>query len=276
MFPVGPPNELDINLMVSDLLCPISNSWDVSKIRRYLPQYEALILRLITSSAPAPDGLVWLPEKTGIYSTKTGYGVGMSSHFGAGLISTPFDWNKSIWNVKTAPKIRDFLWRTVRKAIPVSSNLATRGIQEFPCKRCNGVEDDLHLFLQCDIAREVWELAPLAVKPSSATPSMATLISAASSFIVLPPVGLTIPLWPWILWHLWKARNKLSFENRAFSSMEIILKAITDAREWQSAQCTDQIGSIVAARSSTLPPPYMSPTHRMILLYAMLMQHGIQ
>ncbi|KAG5375666.1 hypothetical protein IGI04_040262 [Brassica rapa subsp. trilocularis] len=178
----------------------------------------------------------------------------MSSHFGAGLISTPFDWNKSIWNVKTAPKIRDFLWRTVRKAIPISSNLATRGIQEFPCKRCNGVEDDLHLFLQCDIAREVWELAPLAVKPSSATPSMATLIAAAPSFIVLPPVGLTIPLWPWILWHLWKARNKLSFENRAFSSMEIILKAITDAREWQSAQCTDQIGSIVAARSSTLPP----------------------
>lgn len=108
MTPVGPPNESDIELLVSDLLCPISNTWDVVKITRYLPQYEATILRLITSSSPAPDSLVWLPEKTGVYSTKTGYGLGMSSHFETGATPTTFNWTKSIWNVKTAPKIKRF------------------------------------------------------------------------------------------------------------------------------------------------------------------------
>lgn len=29
MTPIGPPNRLDADLMVSDLLCPISNSWDI-------------------------------------------------------------------------------------------------------------------------------------------------------------------------------------------------------------------------------------------------------
>ncbi|KAF2587897.1 hypothetical protein F2Q70_00039282 [Brassica cretica] len=89
------------------------------------------------------------------------------------------------------------------------------------------------------------------------------LISSAPSFIVLPPVGLTVPLWSWILWQLWNGRNKLCFENRVFSGMEIISKAIADAREWQSAQCSDKaVPSDVAqshSRISSLQAPSPSP-----------------
>ncbi|WZZ78278.1 hypothetical protein YC2023_098850 [Brassica napus] len=102
-----------------------------------------------------------------------------------------------------------------------------------------------------------------ASKPSSATPSLAMLISSAPSFIVLPPVGLTVPLWSWILWQLWNGRNKLCFENRVFSGMKIISKAIADAREWQSAQCSDKaVPSDVAqshSRISSLQAPSPSP-----------------
>lgn len=73
----GPANEMDESLLVNDLLCPLSNTWDKEKIDRYIPQYEALISCLKTSSTPAQDSLVWLPERSGIYSTKTGYGLGM-------------------------------------------------------------------------------------------------------------------------------------------------------------------------------------------------------
>lgn len=45
-----------------------------------------------------------------------------------------FDWLKSIWNIKTSPKIKDFLWKVVRKAIPVSSNLSTGEYQPFPVR----------------------------------------------------------------------------------------------------------------------------------------------
>lgn len=75
--PIGPPPQSDENMLVSELLCPISNTWDRGRIKALLPQYEDHILRLITSYAHAADRLVWLPEKSGNYSTKTGYGLGV-------------------------------------------------------------------------------------------------------------------------------------------------------------------------------------------------------
>lgn len=204
MTPIGPPSQTDLDLRVSDLLCPISNTWDLGKIRHHLPQYEATILRLITSSAAADDCLFWLPDKkAGTYSTKTWYGITMQSRSEDPTILPDFNWLKNIWNVCTSPKIKDFLWKVVRRAIPVSANLETRGLPSFPCKKCNGIEDDLHLFLHCPIAEQVWSLAPLVAAPSEYTPSIAALLSSASLFTVLPPVGLTVPLWPWILYRIY-------------------------------------------------------------------------
>lgn len=70
--PVGPPNMNDADLMVSDLLCPITNTWDTGKIKSLLPQYEDRIHAIVTSSAPATDQLAWLLDKSGCYTTKTG------------------------------------------------------------------------------------------------------------------------------------------------------------------------------------------------------------
>ena len=190
----------------------------------------------MTSSAPSLDNLAWLPDKSGIYTTKTGYGLGMTSEREDASYTSNFNWVKNIWNVKTSPKIKDFLWKVVRKAIPVSSNLATRGVPAFNCKSCDMGEDDLHVFLHCKVADQVWRLAPLVYRPITSFTSMASFIAGANQLTVLPPTGVSVPLWPWILWNLWKARNKLCFENRAFSGIEIILKSISDAREWQVAQ----------------------------------------
>ena len=40
-----------------------------------LPHYEDLITKIVPSSCGTPDSLVWLPEKSGTYSTKTGYAL---------------------------------------------------------------------------------------------------------------------------------------------------------------------------------------------------------
>lgn len=59
MRPFGPANESNTDLCVSDLLCPLSNTWDRDKIQALLPQYEDedRILTIVTSSAHAPDHL---------------------------------------------------------------------------------------------------------------------------------------------------------------------------------------------------------------------------
>lgn len=129
-------------------------------------------MQIKTSSTLATDTLFWLPEKTGTYSTKTGYGVGITSTQSLNLGNDPVNWMSHIWNVKTGPKLKDFLWRVVRKAIPVSSNLERRGFPSFNYKTCGAHEDDLHVFLKCPLAEEVWNHIPTLHRPSRALPSV--------------------------------------------------------------------------------------------------------
>ncbi|CDY68229.1 BnaUnng02800D [Brassica napus] len=52
----------------------------------------------------------------------------------------------------------------------------------------------------------------------------------------LPPTGLgRSPIYPWLYWHLWKNRNRLVFEGKSCTVQELILKALTDARNWEEA-----------------------------------------
>ena len=237
--------------MVKDLLCPLTNKWDLEKVRSILPQYEDIILRIKTSSTQAPDSMIWLLEKSGDYSTRTGYGKAMTADKPMATINEPVNWLKDIWNVKTSPKIKDFLWRVIKRAIPVSSNLERRGFPSFACKSCGTHEDDIHAFLKCPIAEEVWSLVPIAKRPTNSVSSLAELIKQGNHYIPLPPTGLNAPLWPWVVWNLWKARNKLVFENRVFTAQEIVLKSIKEAKEWNEAQMGEKAPS---SSSSTNHP----------------------
>ena len=157
----------------------------------------------------------------------------------------------------------------MKRAIPVSSNLEKRGIARLNCKRCGAYEDELHVFLTCPVAEEVWNITPIALRPSNCVPSIAELIKQGECFTPLPPLGFTSPLWPWVVRNLWKARNKLAFENKAFLAQKICLKSIKDAKEWSDAQVSGVIkGSPVAVTTNLTnvlsfpPPPHAASKRR--------------
>lgn len=53
----------------------------------------------------------------------------------------------------------------------------------------------------------------------------------------LPPTGIAAgTLASWIVWSLWISRNQLIFENREFTPVETLRKALSYAREWTVAQ----------------------------------------
>ncbi|KAL0661026.1 hypothetical protein Bca4012_097863 [Brassica carinata] len=181
--------------------------------------------------------MVWLKEKSGEYSTKTGYGLGMVVDRPTLVANEPVHWLKDIWNVNTSPKLKDFIWRVVKKAIPVSSNLERRGVPRFNCKKCGGYEDDMHVFLSCSIAEEVWSLIPITQGPGSSISSVPELIKQGKQYVPLPP-----------------------------TAQETVLKSITDAKEWNDAQPggkshpQDNPSPARPHCNSTVPPPSLPAT----------------
>lgn len=84
--------------------------------------------------------------------------------------------------------------------------------------------------------------------------TVSSLLQLCCRMITLPPLGLgNTPPYPWILWILWNNMNKFVFENKLFSEESSVLKAMQDARAWNSAQpCVDK---------ASLPPSVVSIHH---------------
>lgn len=106
------------------------------------------------------------------------------------------------------------------------------------CIQCGQRKTAAHIFLHCRFAASVWEIAPLLhVEHITSATSFATALKESKKTATLPPTGLASgPLFPWICWAIWTSRNHLIFENRVFSPLETLTKAIYLAREWQEAQ----------------------------------------
>ena len=257
-IPVGPPTESNRNLKVSALLSPATNDWNVGAIRQHLPHLEANIRRLIPSSRKKKDALVWLSEKTGVYSTKTGY---ILSKLNSETVDREvFNWKQNVWQLQVPPKLKMFLWKLKRRALPVGGNLVIRGItNDLTCKRCGGLESELHILLFCPYAQRLWEMAPLLRSPrADRIESLAALLSSARVALCLPPSGIShTSIQHWIFWHLWKARNLLVFENRAILEADTLAKALGAARDWQCTQLACKPSP--SSSSQTLPLSEVSP-----------------
>lgn len=203
--PIGPPTSSNGDLRVRDLISTVTHDWDVPAIRAHLPQYEEIIRSLVPSQLAMEDSLQWLPEKKGIYTTRSEYALAKLN--ASGPPPTPFSWKRNIWNLQCSPKLNLFLWKAASKALPVGAALARRGMDATTCcKRCGEVESEIHVLLQCPFAAKVWELSPILFNPpptDSTTTTVHQLLHDCIKAVNLPPTGLSTPLYPWILWNLW-------------------------------------------------------------------------
>ena len=235
--PIGPPTYENQNLMVADLLDPQTNEWDLHKLQLHLPHYEEIIRLIIPSVQKPNDKQVWLPDPSGVYTSKSGY----KKLFEEKVLDhpDPLDWMQLIWKLHVSPKLQHFLWRALKNALPVGAQLAIRGIQaELNCKRCGELESISHLFLSCPFAVEFWKKVPIQASRLGET-ELENLRDWLTAFVKspsLPPVGLvSSPLILWLLWNLWTARNKLVFEGKIYHEEDIISKSIAEAKAWEEA-----------------------------------------
>lgn len=258
--PIGPVPEHLQDLKVSDLMLENSTEWDVQKIERYLPFHSTLILQIKPSLCESNDVLIWLKSVSGEYSTKSGYRLAVEAliHDDHDDPMTSRDWLANVWHLKTAEKIKIFIWNSLHDALPVGEQFMIRNIP-LPnrCARCTETESVFHVLFSCRYAKSVWKLASLSVNfdPSNVTSTWEGVNHLRLSHS-LPPTGLGPGSLPsWIYWNLWITRNQLIFQKRDFSAEETVLKAIREAREWTTAQSTEPSPHLPPSRINQDPPP---------------------
>lgn len=157
---------VDLTLKVSDLRLPNSSSWDIQKVFDTFTNEDAARIIKIKLSPDKQDIDVWGFTKDGIYTTKSGYRMLSVIHNSKSPSAQPLPpvekqlW-KSIWKLKTAPKIQHFLWRALSGALAVGEHLQFRGINVDPkCLVCGQTSETIcHLLFSCPTALEVWRLA---------------------------------------------------------------------------------------------------------------------
>lgn len=241
--PFGPPTEATRDLVVSDLLIRWSGEWNRTMVESVLPELAEEIYLVKPSLLKAEDAFCWLKTKTGDYSVKSGYyALREETSIQRTLppTVTSFDWQKFVWRENTSPKLKLFLWKLCRGALPLRANLQGRGIiTTGTCPHCNNPETTYHLFFSCPFALQVWDLVPFQARPNfSHASSLHECFLIMSTCICLPPTGLSSNLFSWVLWGLWTTRNMLIFENRAIPARTTVDKATSSAREWLLAQAT--------------------------------------
>ncbi|KAG2265060.1 hypothetical protein Bca52824_072139 [Brassica carinata] len=204
-------------------------------IQSILPQHVPEILRIKPSITGAEDSYVWLASSSGVYSAKSGYYVATAME----IIDSTANQNyyKAIWRCKTSPKLHLFLWKIAQGALALGENLAKRGlVSNVTCRHCGELETAEHIFLHCHFT-SIWSLQ---IWSSSFSPADCASFSEAfpgsSLLTLLPPWGLTGNIFPWVVWRIWTAKNYLIFENRAWTPLEILTKAVSNAKEWHLAQ----------------------------------------
>ena len=121
-----------------------------------------LIKKIPFSRIATKDTLYWPYSTSGHYTCKFGYMfLKQESEMEASQQVPPIHdkqaW-KRIWQLQVPPKIKNFLWRACRNALPTKQALMKRKITADPiCERCVfAVEESEHALWPCPKLEEVW------------------------------------------------------------------------------------------------------------------------
>lgn len=105
------------------------------------------------------------------------------------------------------------------------------------CAWCGAEETLEHILFHCEPAKAVWDLCPWTAPLNPlACSSFKTTLQSSLTKVNMPPIGTLDNIFAWICWSLWINKNLFTFENKQYTSMEILSKSIALLKEWEHAQ----------------------------------------
>ncbi|GKV50004.1 hypothetical protein SLEP1_g56722 [Rubroshorea leprosula] len=170
---------------------------------------EVLMSEIVLSSQP--DQWSWNVDAANGYSVGKAYSmmVGQSRILEARIC-------KKIWNKLNPTKVSCFGWRLLLNGLPTKSNLQKRGIlleeEESICSVCRrNVEDENHLFAQCNKIQELWMRCYKWWGISISLPNSISLLCEAHSQGIKKVVSADVWFFIFLVvtWSIWYTRNKI-------------------------------------------------------------------
>ena len=213
---LAPPNEVEEDWYVAELIDGNNFQWDHSIIDRAFSKFDAeAIYRIPLSRRYTSDVLVWLHNKNGRYSVRSGYYTARllareSKHMGEG--SNPrvgSDVWAKVWGLHIPTKIKVFVWRACHDILPTYDKLRQRRIIDFDlCPVCNQApETILHSLWECAATQDVWAGCSNRLLQKGLT-VQASVFNLVEDFLhKLPPDVLDFSLV--LCWLLWHRRNRV-------------------------------------------------------------------
>ena len=194
------------------------------------------------------DRLIWNHSKTIEYTVRSGYALAKemeaqatktvqikeqtSSHNRKESL-----WKK-VWGTNVKHKLKHFIWKCLQNCIPVNDLVHRRtGKGDNICTSCgDGIETLEHLFFECDYAKKIWKLSPISWDGLIDLQACfwrwwEGLLEATQRANGKEHIELTIN----ILWQIWKARNKIIFDNAKVEEITVVRKAQQEWMEFKEA-----------------------------------------
>ncbi|XP_010496610.1 PREDICTED: uncharacterized protein LOC104773660 [Camelina sativa] len=227
--------------MVNHLINPVTKDWHLPTLEEFLDPRDIPIIRsMAVSKVQKPDRLVWHFTKSGRYTVKSGYRL-------ARELMTEVEYGPSCmalraqsWKLDVPPKVQHFFWQIASGTLPVLERLAYRSVRcDTLCKRCESAPETInHALFECPRSRNVWGLSPVLLSPdgfpyASIYANLDFIFWQPASQSGVPDVALCLP---WILWSLWKDRNKKVFQGLEAEPLEILLQANNDKSLWDDVK----------------------------------------
>ncbi|KAF8092103.1 hypothetical protein N665_0424s0035 [Sinapis alba] len=234
---------VDLTLTVSDLLSDGTSFWNTRLVRQTFEPHDAEIILKMKTRLSCVDMYRWGFTPNGCYTTQSGYKTLQTlkeiSHPTMPTVA-PVEkklW-RSIWKIQAPSKLRHFIWKALSGALAVRERLHSRRMIDGPtCILCpSGVETICHMLFTCAAAKEVWDISGIR-KPNNGFSMNYVFLNIYHLMFLNPRESnqLCYKSFPWILWHLWKARNVLIFEKTRQTPYVILFAALEEAQTWFDA-----------------------------------------